>query len=711
MWTPDIDCEPNPSDMICGTCIGALHDRKGWVSSGQDESEPAILLAHHESIASLEASALEACEICHPFWSQIDEDERSRLREFGTQWAQRQGTTVRPRANGEKLGSFDGLVTICAIINLGAEDGMKAAGMETLLSVSLESDFRDECPLRKKDVTGTYIVQRGPGRNLGKMTPFLSNTTASEEAWAKATTWIETCCSNHQACNVEAAAEAWYPTRLLDLSAPDLDLGTLRLIVTSDEALECKQRYTTLSHCWGSAQFVQLKKSTHEDFRKRIQLSDLPKTFREAVEVTRRLGIRYLWIDSLCILQDRDDLSDWLVEAGLMHKVYSHSYFNISAAGSQDSSIGLFFKRDSRLSLSADITICAEGLGLDEDYVDCSIVDLEFWSHAVGQCPLNKRGWVLQERLLSPRVLHFGRDQLYWECREHAAAECYPDALPKTLRDGVPAKFKRMNPAVLSSDADQEEAVDPFAYHRIWNSIVRSYSDTRLTKASDKLIALSGIAKNFQTKIIDTYVVGMWRSTLESSLLWHVSRQSQIDGSPSVRPEPYRAPTFSWASMDGRIATAGPTGQKLLIEVVSLQLDHVSQDTTGLVTGGFLDLKCQPRSFQMVVNYIGELQQLFLKVGDIIVKSKHKRDWDNGVLVHLDVGQESFEDENTTGSLYYVPTQEQDRPDDHLSYLLLVAVDKTDTTFRRIGIAVTAEAEEIGLLSTVDKEVRTIRIV
>ncbi|KAJ0314894.1 hypothetical protein Brms1b_006428 [Colletotrichum noveboracense] len=697
--------------MLCEICIGALHDRKGWVSSDQAESEPTILLAHHESIASLEASAREACEICHPFWSQIDKDERSKLRDFGTQWAGRQDTGTRTRVNGEKLDKFDGLVTICAIINLGAEEGMKAAGMDILMSISLESEFRDECPLRRKDVTGTYIIQRGPDNDSGKMTPFLSPNTASGESWAKATAWIETCCSNHQACNVEAAAEAWYPTRLLDLSAPDLDLDTLRLIVASDEALECKQRYTTLSHCWGSAQFVQLKKSTYEDFRKRIQLSNLPKTFREAVEVTRGLGIRYLWIDSLCILQDRDDLSDWLVEAALMHKVYSHSYCNISAAGSQDSSKGLFFNRDSRLSLTEDATICAEGLGLDEDYVDCTIIDLEFWSHGVGQCPLNKRGWVLQERLLSPRVLHFGRDQLYWECREHAAAECYPDGLPETLRNGVPAKFKRLNPAVPSLDADQEETVDPFAYHRIWNSIVRSYSDTRLTKASDKLIALSGIAKDFQTKLNDTYVVGMWRSTLESSLLWHVSRQSQIDGSPSVRPEPYHAPTFSWASIDGRITTAGPTKENMLIEVVGLHLDHVSQDTTGLVTGGYLDLKCQPGSFQMVVNYIGELQQLFLKVGGTIVKSKHKKDWDNGVLVHLDVGQESFEDENTTGSLYYVPAQEQATSHDHLSYLLLVAMDESHTTFRRIGIAVTAEAEEIGLLSTVDKEVRTIRIV
>ncbi|KAF4807360.1 hypothetical protein CGCSCA5_v013440 [Colletotrichum siamense] len=696
--------------MICGTCIGALHDRKGWAISDQDESETAILLAHHESIASLEASALEACEICRPFWWQIDENERSTLRDFGTLWAKRHGAGAKPRINGEKLNDddLDGLVTICAIVNFGAQDDMKALGMGLMVSISLGSDFSEECPLRRTELYGSYIVHRGA--DPGKMKPFLSNNTASEEAWGKAITWMETCCSGHQSCNAEAAAEAWYPTRLLDLSAPDLDLDTLRLIITSDEAFACKQRYTTLSHCWGSAQFVQLNKFTCADFRKGIQLSDLPKTFREAVEVTRRLGIRYLWIDSLCILQDRDDLSDWLVEAGLMHKVYSYSYCNISASGAQDSSKGLFFQRDPRQSLTENVTICTEGLGLGEDYVDCTIVNLEFWSHAVGQCPLNKRGWVLQERLLSPRVLHFGRDQLYWECRDHTAAECYPDGLPETLRDTALVKFKRLTPTGPSSNTDQEKAIDPFGYHRMWQSIVWSYSETQLTKASDKLIALSGIAKYFQTKMKDTYVVGMWSSTLESSLLWKADPDGQIDGSPSVRPETYRAPTFSWASIDGQITAPTPTRENLLIEVVDFHLDHNSPDTTGLITGGYLDLKCRPGSFEMVVNYVGKLRQLFLKVDGAIVKSKHKKDWVAGVSVYLDVDQKSFDDENKAGSLYYIPTQKQTTAGVYLWYLLLVAEDET-TTFRRIGIAVTADAEEIGLLSTVDKEVRTIRIV
>ncbi|KAF6785733.1 heterokaryon incompatibility protein [Colletotrichum sojae] len=656
--------------MICQVCIDALYHRKGWVQSDSDTSEPHVLLAHHRSIASLELSARDGCELCFPFWSQMDEDDQVALRGFDLQWQSRHATESKLPVAGEALENFDGLVILCCIINLGGEEVVQAAGMDLALSLTFESDFGDESPMARKNVSGTYVVQRGPGTDREKKTPFFSKDTASEEAWSKATAWIQRCASTHHACNVEANAEPWYPTRLLDLTAPDLSLNTFRLV------------------------------STFTEFQKGIDLDKLPKTFRQAVQVTRKLGVRYLWIDSLCILQDRDDLSDWLVEAGLMHKVYSHSYCNISAAGARDSSKGLFFERNPRISDTAAVELCVKGLGLDADYLNCSIVDLRFWGHAVGQCPLNKRGWVLQERLLSPRVLHFGRDQLFWECREHAAVECYPDTLPGPVRNSVDAKFKKLDPIIDGEEMPTEgsEPDDPVFYYKVWNRIAQAYSDTRLTKSSDKLIALSGIAKQFATRVNDRYVVGMWRKYLASSLLWHVDRESQIDGSPSKRPEAYRAPSFSWASVDGRISLIEPTQSGLLIEVVDVHLDFVSGDDTGLVKGGHLLLQGHVRPFRMVVRYILELQRLFLQVNGVIVKESGKQDWESGPLVHLDVGQRSFEDENNANGLYYIPTQTQSTPGGYVSYLLLVSVDTSTRTFRRIGVAVTAEKEEIEML-------------
>ncbi|KAK2051065.1 heterokaryon incompatibility protein [Colletotrichum caudatum] len=673
-------------------------------------------------------SAREACEVCYPFWCLVDEGSRSRMKKFDHEWTSRHHAGKTPRRPGQRLVDFTGLVTICAIVNIDQEAGAESTGLDLLISVSFESDYRDEISTLK-DISGTYVVLRGPDRDRGKMTPFSSTSTASDESWSKATGWIQQCTSGHLACNVEANAGSWHPTRLLDLAYPTSTSDTFRIVVTSDLRINPRERYTTLSHCWGSAQFLQLKKSTCDEFRKGVGLDKLPKTFQEAVQVTRRLGVRFLWIDSLCILQDRDDLSDWLVEAAKMHKVYSHSFCNISAAGAHDSSKGIFFGRDPRVSHTADVRICVEGLGLQSgtSYMDCSILDLEFWGNNIGQCPLNTRGWVLQERLLSPRVLHFARDQLFWECREHTAAECYPESLPVALRNGIPANFKKLDPASRSPQlaASGNTSSDLMFYHGVWNSIARAYSNTRLTKSSDKLIALSGVAKYFAARINDVYVAGMWRRYLASSLLWQVERQAQVDGSPSTRPETYRAPSFSWASVDGKVSTAPPTDTNLLIEVVGFHLDYVSADTTGLVKGGYIDLKGQVKPFEMVVKYTLKLQQLFLLVDGVIVKDPKKEDWENGPLVHLDVGQASFDDENAKKTLYYMPAQEQKALEDNVSYLLLAALDASRSTFRRIGVAVTAEAAEVEILngptpkqghrSGTDSEakgdVRTIRIV
>ncbi|KZL88276.1 heterokaryon incompatibility protein [Colletotrichum incanum] len=645
--------------MLCQICIDAVHYRKGWARNDRDATDPHILLAHNGSVASLEASARNACEVCYPFWSQIDEGTQSELRDFDLQWTSRHDAAQTARPPRQMLHDFAGLITICAIINIGREAEIESAGMGLLISVTFESDFRDETPTLK-DISGTYVVSRG--LDSDKMSILSSTNTASDDHNLDPKLYLLS--PSLQRRNERSAVA---PHRLLDLAAPNSNPDIFRIVVTSEHRIGPDERYTTLSHCWGSAQFLQLKKSTYDEFKK-----------------------------------DRDDLSDWLEEAGQMHKVYSHSYCNISAAGAQDSSKGLFFGRDPRLSHTGDVSICVEGLELStgNDYLDCSIVDLNFWGNGIDQCPLNKRGWVLQERLLAPRVLHFAKDQLFWECREHAAAECYPESLPRPLRSGIPANFKRLDPSTRSTglSRQEEKSTDPMFYYRVWNSVVVAYSDTRLTRSADKLIAISGVAKRFAKQINDTYVVGMWRKYLASSLLWKVDNQTQIDGSPSTRPETYRAPSFSWASVDERVITAPPSDDDLLFEVMSVHMKYVSGDTTGLVKGGYLDLRGQIKPFEMVIRHTLKLQQLFLKVDGIVVKDSQKQDWENGPLVHLDVSQERFDDENDAKALYYMPAQKQRTPNDHVSYLLLIALDDHRNEFRRIGVAVTAEAAEIEIL-------------
>lgn len=199
---------------------------------------------------------------------------------------------------------------------------------------------------------------------------------------------------------------------------------TIRLVVTSEEVVTGP--YVTLSHCWGGATFLQLTRSNLSRLKSGIEMKELPWTFREAVEVTRRMGVRYLWIDSLCIAQDKDDQSDWLREALLMEKVYTHAVCNIAATASRNSSEGLYRDRDPlplhRIECEASFS-AVTGQSATRSY---TVIKANYWETDLHQAPLHTRAWVLQERLLARRVLHFNQKELLWECREQAASETYP---------------------------------------------------------------------------------------------------------------------------------------------------------------------------------------------------------------------------------------------------------------------------------------------
>jgi hypothetical protein len=325
-----------------------------------------------------------------------------------------------------------------------------------------------------------------------------------------------------------------------------------------------------------------------------ISISDLPLTFKQAFEVTRRLGIRYIWIDSLCIFQDSTE--DWLHEAALMHKVYSHSYCTIAAAASADSTQGLFRRRKPHFLYPCEIEI--PWLGKTK----YQLVDFDFWASQIQDQPLHRRGWVVQERLLAPRVLHFSSQQLIWECRELSAAEKYPSGLLLVL-SGVQTSFKGLDPEKdgarlrkLSGDNSQ----DPKFYaHHLWDKILVAYSSSLLTIGSDKLIALSGIAKRQQAELNDQYLAGLWGSFLPSQLLWNVESCRQIDNSPSVRSSKYRAPSWSWASVDGVISPGGFADDGFLIDIVEASITPATSDLTSLVKSGYLRIRGVLKELQL----------------------------------------------------------------------------------------------------------------
>ncbi|KAK3169624.1 hypothetical protein OEA41_009008 [Lepraria neglecta] len=169
--------------------------------------------------------------------------------------------------------------------------------------------------------------------------------TCSSSSLSMAKSWYNNCIKNHVSCQridpEEEAREAWNPTRLLDVG----EIGacdSVELVYT--DGLPAAVPYAALSHCWGNYQHPRLVESNLESFREGIPTQDLSKTFRDAVEVTKRLGLRYLWIDSLCIAQDSQE--DWRAEPAMMGKLNRFCQCTIATTTTKDGRMGSFVQRD-----------------------------------------------------------------------------------------------------------------------------------------------------------------------------------------------------------------------------------------------------------------------------------------------------------------------------------------------------------------------------
>lgn len=506
--------------------------------------------------------------------------------------------------------------------------------------------------------------------------------TFSDQSITTVKRWLNECSANHLACNRDNPDIPWYPTRLLDLGDCGEHEKHVRLIVTAEENPIEKSQYLTLSHRWGGAHLIQLTRFNIKRFRDAIMIVDMPKTFREAIFVTRTLGIRYLWIDSLCIMQDKDDLSDWFHEAALMQNVYSHSHCNISASDAEDCTQGLFRNRDPWAIQVAKAEVRLQDFDKCSklpDIAQYTIDNFDCWDQNVTHCTINQRGWVVQERYLSPRVLHFSREQLFWECRVSRACETYPAGLSLTYDGQVPTYFKSINYPDLSAGSQSHIFGTTGQWNLKWCNLVYAYSMTSLTDPNDKLIAFSGIAKQFATILDDTYVAGLWRRDLEQGLLWCAMNGGLPDGSLKwTRPAVYRAPSWSWASIDGPVSVwYWGDFTDLLFQVQDVVLGHVTQDITGRVKSGWLDLRGYLRPVNLVWHGTDDES---LRTGWTVSNLR--------IRVDLDVTPSScraFDNDNSASRLFYMPGGSL-KYFEKVRVLFLRVVDAEEGVFERIGL-------------------------
>lgn len=333
---------------------------------------------------------------------------------------------------------------------------------------------------------------------------------STETALSPCKTWLRECSESHTLCNQRQ--ETFVPTRLVSF-----DGDYISLCLTSE--LATAPRYASLSHCWGKHQIIVLLKDNLEEFRTCIPPEQLSKTFREAIETTQYLGLQYIWIDSLCIIQD--DAGDWAKEAAMMSGVYGGSSVNIAASGAMDGTVGCFFDRlgSPRFNFSG-------GESEEEVISFFSSFPLTFEKQFT-EAPLSTRGCCFQESFLPRRTLHFTHREVFWECDERLASESFPSTIPSWAANRMQLKKQ---PLTLDT----------------WAKVVDEYSTRQLTFSKDKLVAVSGLAKIFELEMKDDYVFGLWKRDIEEQLCWNAKFPAQQFSPPT-------APSWSWASLDGTI--------------------------------------------------------------------------------------------------------------------------------------------------------------
>ncbi|KAJ4050591.1 hypothetical protein NW761_005386 [Fusarium oxysporum] len=466
--------------------------------------------------------------------------------------------------------------------------------------------------------------------------------TGSEASFLWARERIEKCEREHHHCRnhfIRSDSQRYLPKRLIDVQARDK--GVVQLVlneqIKSDHDVV---QYAALSHCWGKTVTSELRED-NEETMKTILIETLDPSFRDAVDITYKMGIAYLWIDSLCIKQRT---KEWEEESGDMGLVYARAKVVISATVSKDSQGGCYKPKD---LFPFDCVLCTNW---KSSLVVRSLTDypdlVQLFDNKVDLSFLATRGWTFQARFLASRVVHFCSGLMLFECNTLTTSEChaeeeYPlstqfsqDGIlsaptvsspgpepPKSIcrrtitqRAGFstrpfsrPAKDKvktswsanpkhrewsykkRLYDAHRSSAARLsmrgafrflwsfrgESMKKQAEFHLRWYEMVTSYSVRNLTNDGDKIMAIAGVAYFIQQSTGFKYAAGLWNETLPFNLLWVVGSGAKR------RPSGRSVPTWSWASVDGKIShrlkKASPTPEPSSVVSITAEDSSVSE--------------------------------------------------------------------------------------------------------------------------------------
>lgn len=349
-----------------------------------------------------------------------------------------------------------------------------------------------------------------------------------------------------------------FPSKLIELCAGHGTQPSLRVV-----AATIKHRYAALSYCWGGDQPFKLTSARLGHAMKSVDAKSLPQTIMDAIKVAVELGIDFLWIDSMCIVQD--DPADVARELDKMAEIYQGAVFTISAASASSASGGFLKPRQRQIQSVPRFHLsirCSDGnLGTAFLLPGQSTYGYHSWE----MDPINSRAWTLQEHVLSRRILYYSSQQLHWICKE----EKLSDGGQSLQLSGLPPFDE-----IVFSFALNVTAIPTTLRGDPWKELLGSYSARTLSDPAGRLVAISGIGREFARLQQTSFVAGLFEATLSHNLCW--SRA----GSPArPRPPKYRAPTWSWAAIDGQIDWSEHTedwGE--MLEIVSWKVEHIFPD-------------------------------------------------------------------------------------------------------------------------------------
>ncbi|KAK0737588.1 heterokaryon incompatibility protein-domain-containing protein [Apiosordaria backusii] len=509
--------------------------------------------------------------------------------------------------------------------------------LEAFLRVVRECDEDVAGGIRRNAICtpdALQIFPAAPGTKAeeygGSIASVASSNPLSTQSITIAKRWLEHCVREHaETCHASGKPVGWIPTRLLEIIP-----GSTKTYLRERGSIEVdnnseNDHYVALSHCWGvrGTPFTTTRKTLPIHVNEGIDISELPQTFRDALILVAGLGLQYLWIDSLCILQD--DFEDWANEAAQMADIYRHAYLVINAANSSGDTLGFLGEREapdvvrlpavpsSSTTSHLDLNLCLQLLPHANQWFSLG----EGPDHLRKE-PLSTRAWCLQERYLPVRALQYGTRQTFWECQSMRASEDgYLCVLRPEEQGGHVQRLVRtanFSRSVFARGEYREAHTEPDGMYNWfhWYQMVQDYTARDISKPTDRLPAIAGLARaivrekgrgdaKLEWEMENEYMAGLWKSGLLEGLFWCKAAGGDSQKQQQLIPtEEYVAPSWSWASVLGAVHfpvydwyrrsarwKAKMADFEPLAEYVSHTVESIAQDPFGGLAGGGLTVK------------------------------------------------------------------------------------------------------------------------